>query len=79
MKKLSPYKYLAFNQKNKILEIECEKLQELDFKLALVEKDWETVHRLVKEMPRKGKAFIGYLIDKDYSSIALNMVTDKRE
>jgi coatomer protein complex subunit alpha (xenin) len=30
-------------------------------------------------MPKKGKAFIGYLIDKDYSSIALEMIDDKRE
>jgi len=78
VKKIANYKYLAFSEKNKIFEVECRKFDELDFKMALLEKDWGNVHRLIKEMPRKGKALIGYLIDKDYSSIALEMIDDKR-
>ena len=79
VKKIANYKYLAFSEKNKIFELECRKFDELDFKLALLEKDWPNIHRLIKEMPRKGKALIGYLIEKDYSSIALEMIDDKRE
>ena len=30
-------------------------------------------------MPKKGKTFIGYLVEKEYSSIALEMVDDKKE
>jgi coatomer protein complex subunit alpha (xenin) len=79
VKKISNYKYLAFSEKNKVFEIECHKFDELEFKIALLDKDWETVHKLIRDMPRKGKTFIGYLIDKDYSSIALEMVDDKKE
>lgn len=78
VKKIANYKYLAFSEKNKVFEVECHRFDELEFKLALLEKDWENIHRLIKEMPRKGKALIGYLIDKEYSSIALEMIDDKK-
>lgn len=29
-------------------------------------------------MPRRGKNIVGYLVGKDHSSIALDLVTDKK-
>ena len=30
-------------------------------------------------MPKRGKNLVGYLVAKDHSSIALDLVTDKKE
>lgn len=48
IKKIPNNKFLAFNERKKIFEIECHQYHEVEFKLALNEKNWDKVKEILK-------------------------------
>jgi hypothetical protein len=72
VRKLADRKFLAFNATKKVFEIECPEYLDIEFKLAVHEKEWNKVDEMVKnKLGKKKKNLVGYLVSKGYASAAV--------
>lgn len=77
IKKLPNNKFLVFHEKEKLIEIEFPEYQDIEFKIAICNKEWDKVKKIIKSVTEENKKIlIKYLIDKGHAELALEMVTD---
>ena len=75
LKKLPNNKFLAFSERKKVFEIDCNQYKEVQFKLALNEKNWDKVKETLQALVgSEKKILIKYLVEKGYASKALDLV-----
>jgi hypothetical protein len=80
VRKLADRKFLAFNATRKVFEMECPEYEDIEFKLAVQEKDWPRVQEMVKtKLGKKKKNLVGYLVGKGYASAAVELAESPEE
>jgi hypothetical protein len=80
VRKLADRKFLAFNATRKVFEIECPEYDDIEFKLAVQEKQWPRVQEMVKtKLGKKKKNLVGYLVGKGYASAAVELAESNEE
>ena len=80
VKKLGNRKYLVFNETQKIFELECPEYLDIEFKLAVQEKEWTKVEEMIKKKDDvQKKNLIGYLVSKGHAEAAVEMAESKEE
>jgi coatomer protein complex subunit alpha (xenin) len=53
-------------------------VEEVLFKQALYEKDIPTIQAYLRKHQKLGDSLVGYLYQKNYAALAINLVQDKR-
>ena len=78
--KLKGNKFLAFNERQKIFELQFPDYKEIQFKMALNDRDFERVKSILNSMGNtKKKILIKYLVENGYAELGLDLVTDVEE
>ena len=78
LKKIDSCKFLAFSESNKVFEEEHQTMSQIQFKLAVGEKDWEKVRSILKKAGQN-RSLLAYLVEKGYSNKALDLVENPEE
>lgn len=74
MRKLADRRFLAFNATRKVFEVECPEYEDIEFKLAVQEKEWSKVQEMVRgKLGKKKKNLLGYLVSKGYAAAAVEL------
>lgn len=74
VKKLDATKFLAFNETKKVFEVECPEYLDIEFKLAVQNKEWKRVEDMVKhKLGKQKKNLVAYLVNKGLSAAAVDL------
>ena len=49
-------------------------MNEIEFKLGIIDRDWEKVKHIMTQVGKNNSCFLSYLIDKGFANIALDLV-----
>ena len=77
---LAERRFLAFNTTKKVFEVECPDYLDVEFKLAVYEKQLTKVEDMVKNrLGKKKKNLVAYLIKKGHASAAVQLAESNEE
>ena len=80
VRKMGDRKFLAFNETKKIFEVECPEYLDIEFKLAVQEKDWKAVDEMVgSRLGKQKKNLVSYLVGKGLAASAVELANTPEE
>lgn len=80
VRKLTDRKFLAFNVTKKVFEVEYPDYQDIQFKLAVLNKEWAQVDDMVKtKLGKQKKSLVSYLVGKGFAAAAVDLADSPEE
>ncbi len=80
LKKVKERKFLAFVESKRMIEVDCPDYVDIEFKLAVQNKQWASVDDMVKnKLGKQKKNLVGYLVRKGLAAAAIDLADNLEE